>query len=67
MTYNLKTRLVALGKRQNPDLKDALAKKGIYASAPEISDAILEKSNAPKSIEIRNESKKILNEWEKYK
>ena len=60
---SIKKRLALVEKKQ-VDLKKKLAERGVYASLPEISNAIRDITHDPKSIEIRRVSKEILLEWE---
>ena len=65
MLYNIKARIITLGKRL-VDLIPELEKRGIIVSAPpHLSNALNGKDITPKAVEIVRVSNEIVTEWEK--
>lgn len=64
MPFDIKVRLLKLGKKQR-DLIPELAKLGIKATPPEISDALSGRYQKPKLDMILSACNEIVSEWEK--
>ena len=65
MLFNIKARIITLGKRL-VDLIPELAKRGIIVSAPShLSNALNGKDTTPKAKEIVRVSNEIITAWEK--
>lgn len=66
MPFEIKVRLVKLGKKQ-VDLIPELAKRGIKVDPTELSYAIRGITQTPKSAKILSAANEIVSEWEKEK
>lgn len=64
MPFKIKVRFAELGKKQ-VDLIPELAKRGLKVNPTELSNAILGRTQQPKTDKILSAANEIVSEWEK--